>query len=88
MAGNVQEWVSTLWGGDQEAFPYPYRADDGREDAEAEERLYATLRVHRGGSFRDDPDRMRCRARGRSSATTKIRWRGFRVAMRSPCWDS
>jgi formylglycine-generating enzyme required for sulfatase activity len=80
MAGNVQEWTSTLWGSDPKinAFPYPYRADDGREDMAAQH-LHRVYRVYRGGSFRDDPARVRSSARGASTPDSKIRWRGFRV---------
>jgi formylglycine-generating enzyme required for sulfatase activity len=81
MAGNVQEWVSTLWGSEERTFAYPYRDDDGREDLQADAHLYRITRVHRGGAFRDDPSRLRCSARGRSSARSKVHWRGFRVAL-------
>jgi len=83
MAGNVQEWTSTLWGSDPKvgAFPYPYRADDGREDLAAAQHLHRVYRVYRGGSFRDDPAKLRCSARGCSTPDSKIRWRGFRVVM-------
>jgi formylglycine-generating enzyme required for sulfatase activity len=81
MAGNVQEWTSTLWGSDPKlsAFPYPYRADDGREDVAASQHLHRVYRVYRGGSFRDDPSKLRCSVRGCSTPDSKIRWRGFRV---------
>jgi iron(II)-dependent oxidoreductase len=81
MAGNVQEWTSTLWGSDlnKSDFPYPYQARDGREDLTADQRLHRVFRVHRGGSFRDNQAKVRCSARGWSDPDSKIRWRGFRV---------
>jgi formylglycine-generating enzyme required for sulfatase activity len=80
MVGNVQEWTSTLWGSDLKAnvFPYPYRPEDGREDLKASH-LYRVYRVYRGGSFRDEPSKLSCTARGASTPDSKIRWRGFRV---------
>ena len=83
MVGNVQQWTSTLWGTDlkRNTFPYPYRADDGREDLKAHQRLHRVFRIHRGGSFRDDPAKLRCSARGISDPDSKIRWRGFRVVL-------
>jgi formylglycine-generating enzyme required for sulfatase activity len=81
MAGNVQEWVSTLWGNDREPFLYPYRDDDGRQDLQADAYLYRVRRVHRGGSFRDERPRLRCAARGYSNASSQVRWRGFRVVL-------
>jgi iron(II)-dependent oxidoreductase len=83
MAGNVQEWTSTLWGSDLavNSFPYPYQAQDGREDLAADQRLHRVFRVYRGGSFRDEPARLRCTARGQSSPESKLRWRGFRVVL-------
>jgi len=81
MGGNVQEWTSTLWGSDpvRTAYPYPYRAGDGREDLAAGSRLYRTYRIYRGGSFRDNAAGAGCQARGWSDPDSKLRWRGFRV---------
>jgi formylglycine-generating enzyme required for sulfatase activity len=78
--GNVQEWTSTLWGSDpkENAFPYPYRAGDGREESNPAH-LHRVYRVYRGGSFRDEPAKLGCSARGNSDPESKIRWRGFRV---------
>ncbi len=82
MLGNVQEWTSTLWGSDpkENMFPYPYRAGDGREEAKPVH-LHRVYRVYRGGSFRDEPGKLRCSVRGNSDPESKIRWRGFRVVL-------
>jgi formylglycine-generating enzyme required for sulfatase activity len=83
MLGNVQEWTSTLWGSrrEQPDYPYPYRADDGREVQEASALPSVVFRVHRGGSYRDRGEALRCSARGISAPEGKVPWRGFRVAM-------
>jgi formylglycine-generating enzyme required for sulfatase activity len=83
MLGNVQEWTSTLWGSEpaQPAFGYPYQRDDDREDPMAEQRLYQTYRIHRGGSYRDELAGLRCSARGFAPPDSKVGWRGFRVLM-------
>ena len=83
MIGNVQEWTSTAWGRrrDQPDYPYPYRADDGREDPDAGPSNARVLRVHRGGSYRDPAAGVRCTARGASTPDSRLAWRGFRVVM-------
>jgi iron(II)-dependent oxidoreductase len=53
LAGNVHEWTSSI------ALPYPYRADDGREDPD---RL--ADRVTRGGAADTGPDTLRATWRG------------------------
>ena len=83
MAGNVQEWTATLWGSDLKIndYPYPYRTDDGREALAAgygQQRVYC---IHRGGSYRDNPDKIRATARSASDPESKIKWRGFRVVL-------
>jgi formylglycine-generating enzyme required for sulfatase activity len=80
MAGNVQEWTSTVWGVDLSVpdFTYPYRANDGRETMT---RLYRAFRIHRGGSFRSPITSLRCAARGRSDPDAASSGRGFRVVL-------
>lgn len=50
LRGNIHEWCSTSWGRNWQSldYPYPYVADDGREDLSGS---YA--RVMRGGSWFD-----------------------------------
>jgi serine/threonine-protein kinase len=68
MAGNVMEWVSTLYA------PYPYDANDGRE------RLGNGARSKRGGSFGSDSvySRSYIRLWGDSTETNYVT--GFRCA--------
>src|SRR4029453_12454917 len=57
MAGNVWEWVSSVYA------PYPYDAGDGREDPGSPH-----ARVLRGGSFASPTwGHLRCAARSRSA---------------------
>jgi formylglycine-generating enzyme required for sulfatase activity len=78
LTGNVWDWTSTIY--DQERFPYPYRADDGREDPEGD-----AIRVVRGGSW--NRDRGNARAANRRRGNPLIRGNvliGFRVVCRPP----
>jgi len=69
-AGNVWEWVSSAYR------RYPYRADDGREDASSAEE-----RVLRGGSYASmSPSYVRCASRSRSYPGRRSAHIGFRVA--------
>jgi formylglycine-generating enzyme required for sulfatase activity len=83
LLGNVQEWMSTLWGSDNQEpdYAYPYRVEDGREDLDADARLHRVYRIHRGGSYRSNLAELCTTTRGTSSPTSKLRWRGFRVAL-------
>ena len=73
MAGNVWEWCNSLY------LPYPYRADDGREDRQAK-----GDRVVRGGSFADDRDTVRGASRRRRLPNSRDNSTGFRVAREMP----
>jgi formylglycine-generating enzyme required for sulfatase activity len=68
MAGNVWEWVSSLYQ------DYGYRPDDGRENPDTQ-----GGRVLRGGSFRSDHDHVRCANRASLAPTTREEIIGFRV---------
>lgn len=80
MIGNVWEWTSTLWGKDWKNpdYTYPYQADDGREDLEADEIFH---RVFRGGSFSDEVVQLRCSARRWYAPDNADKTRGFRVVL-------
>jgi iron(II)-dependent oxidoreductase len=73
LAGNVAEWTSTLYR------PYPYRADDGREDPAARGE-----RVTRGADhvYDSSPEKLRASFRGGFSRAPMVGHRhiGFRCA--------
>jgi len=70
MAGNVWEWVSSLYQ------PYPYDPDDGREDLEI-----AGNRIVRGGSFGDYDLDVRSTFRHEWSPHEPHCSKGFRVVL-------
>lgn len=61
MAGNVWQWTSSLFR------PYPYRADDGREDPNAE-----GARVIRGGSHHVSAEMLRSSYRGTGATVQPV----------------
>ena len=79
MAGQVWEWVSTLWGEDmaKPSFAYPYR-DDGREDPDAGPSVRRGLR---GGCFSSGAPKACCTYRGSLEPDGFWRGNGFRVAV-------
>jgi len=68
MAGNVWEWTSSL------DTPYPYRPDDGREDAQAPGR-----RILRGGCYANPHGFARCACRFRLAPPVRNQFLGFRL---------
>jgi formylglycine-generating enzyme required for sulfatase activity len=68
LSGNVWEWTASLYQ------PYPYRADDGRNDPEAD-----GPRVVRGGSWLGPQRAARCAVRGRDGPGYFLTLIGFRV---------
>ncbi len=68
MHGNVAEWTRSLYK------PYPYDADDGRNDEHAD-----GDRVVRGGSFFDPPRRSRSAFRLAYPSWQKVHNVGFRI---------
>ena len=69
MAGNVWEWVSSLYKN------YPYRSWDGREDPNS-----TGFRVARGGSWIDKAEFVRTTVRFQFSPSTSLDYLGFRCA--------
>lgn len=70
MAGNVWEWVSSLYQ------PYPYLRDDGREDLNSSD-----MRVVRGGSWSDSVYSARTANRSSYGPTANGDFLGFRCAI-------
>ena len=70
MHGNVWEWTLSAYA------PYPYRADDGRNDL-----ALAPDRVVRGGSWRDRPKRARAGYRLAYRPYQRVFNVGFRVVL-------
>jgi formylglycine-generating enzyme required for sulfatase activity len=80
MAGNVWEWTQSLWGKSYERpdFKYPYRAEDGRENLEADD---SVRRVCRGGAFSYYQGYVRSACRSRSNPDFRLIHLGFRVVV-------
>ncbi|MBL8425742.1 MAG: SUMF1/EgtB/PvdO family nonheme iron enzyme [Candidatus Accumulibacter phosphatis] len=74
MSGNVWEWTGSLYQ------PYPYGADDGRENSEEGD----VRRVVRGGSWRYFREYARCACRNGSHPGDRDNDVGFRVLCVSP----
>jgi formylglycine-generating enzyme required for sulfatase activity len=70
MAGNISEWTNSL------SRPYPYRADDGREDTNSNE-----ARIYRGGSWGQSEGKARSSFRQSSTPERGDREIGFRCAV-------
>jgi toxoflavin biosynthesis protein ToxD len=73
MAGNVWEWTTSL------EMPYPYKADDGREDPAS-----TNVRVIRGGAWYYSRKLARCSAREGVKPTYISASVGFRLAISLP----
>jgi formylglycine-generating enzyme required for sulfatase activity len=71
MNGNVWEWCQSKYE------PYPYRADDGREDLQSTD-----VRVMRGGSWRSP--QKGCRSAYRRRVPPDDRTIGFRIVLAAP----
>lgn len=78
LSGNVYSWTTSIY--DQEAFPYPYRADDGREDMERT----SVRRVLRGGSWGNGQSNARAAFRSGSNPNGRSDSSGFRLVVSSP----
>ncbi len=73
LSGNVWEWTGSCYS------PYPYKADDGREDASVEQ-----ARVLRGGSWLSSPGGVRSSVRVNPRPDDRFNYIGFRVLCSSP----
>ncbi len=78
LSGNVYTWTSSIY--DSEGLPYPYRADDGREDVNRTD----VRRVLRGGSSIDNLGLARAAFRFANLPLDRSLGIGFRVVCRPP----
>lgn len=88
LAGNVNEWTSSLYGergaaveGVDVTFAFPYDADDGREDVTAPD---TAPRVIRGGAFIDGRTNAFVYARGYNLPATRDTGSGCRLVEDAP----
>ena len=72
LSGNVWEWVVTIY--DQTRFPYPYNADDGRNNLNNT----TSDRVQRGGAWHYGNNAIRNAARGWGNPNARRNIGGFR----------
>jgi formylglycine-generating enzyme required for sulfatase activity len=72
LSGNVYTWTTSIY--DEDRFPYPYRADDGREDS-----ADAARRVVRGGSWHLSESYARAVSRVGDHPVGRDNFIGFRV---------
>ena len=77
LTGNVWEWTTTIWGKDSRKtdYPYPYDANDGREDLEDGQ----SRRILRGGSWYNLQNLAYCSSRIKRHPTARVNLNGFRV---------
>ncbi|MBE2269342.1 MAG: SUMF1/EgtB/PvdO family nonheme iron enzyme [Anaerolinea sp.] len=78
LSGNVYTWITTVY--DQAQFPYPYQAEDGREDLGSTN----VRRVLRGGSWHDGQYSARAVGRNYDLPHERDQNGGFRLACSSP----
>ncbi len=87
MIGMVWEWNTTNWGNDPKhpAFPYPYNANDGRENSR--HAADDVRRVMRGGSFGSTADHATASYRGHLEPIGFWRGDGFRIVVSEKSHD-
>ncbi|MBK8032202.1 MAG: SUMF1/EgtB/PvdO family nonheme iron enzyme [Chloroflexi bacterium] len=78
LSGNVYTWTTSIY--DQAAFPYPYQANDGREDLSSTN----VRRVLRGGSWNFNRGNARAVARNYNFPYVRSGNDGFRLVVSSP----
>jgi len=84
MAGNVGQWTTSAWGGDDDLAPpyaYPYHASDGREDVHAGPEC---PRVVRGGAWIANDVHARAASRGPYGPDSRGPDIGFRLVRAAP----